>query len=164
MRPYISQPYRNLSPTTPHCLGSLQCTRCNRAPVLWHPTSFPSTAVPDPRELVQAASAPYQDQQQQNMITSFSFIVCHSLHTSFKSNLDFKILILIFARLLWFQKCLSGVQQPVFFKTALKWELIPKDCLMMYQNLLKTDVGLAAKCISDFGFGYREMNKTIHLV
>lgn len=98
------------------------------------------------------------------MITSFSFIVCYSLHTSFKSNLDFKILILIFARLLWFQKCLSGVQQPVFFKTALKWELIPKDCLMMYQNLLKTDVGLAAKCISDFGFGYREMNKTIHLV
>lgn len=34
----------------------------------------------------------------------------------------------------------------------------------MHQNLLKTDARSAAKCVSDFGLGYSQVNEIIHLV
>lgn len=40
--------------------------------------------------------------------------------------------------------------------------LTHQDCLMVHQNLFKTDARLAAKCVSYFGLGYRQVTTTIH--
>lgn len=101
---------------------------------------------------------PTQPKHQHLNFFFFFFVLYHLGCASFKINLGFETQIQIFTHLLRFLVIKLDKWSPAACfspKAGLNMKLTHEDCLMMHQNHLKTDARLAAKCVSDFGCGYR---------
>lgn len=89
----------------------------------------------------------------------FPCTVHNSVCASFQSNLEFKAQIRGFTHVccsFWSTETLKRSPAACFLQTNadLCWYLTHEDCLMVHQNLFKTDARLAAKCvILDWGTG-----------